>query len=193
MITKNVWFGLQTAAVLSIFIWLASVLGAMAGFFPATAYLIAVVGWCYVANLIRSEAVVGKTTLLAILAGLFLVGANALTLFWLLAFIGITTCLIRSAMCYESAIASLMDLSLLALGVALGSWCLTSTGNMALACWTFFLAQAAYVWIPKRPLELFQRKTRGMQQPAKTARRFEEASGIAGEQIAKLTSSQRLQ
>lgn len=58
--------------------------------------------------------------------------------------------IIRSLYFYSSLLSALADLGLIGLGASSAIWAFIHTGSLFLAIWCFFLAQALFVFIPKR-------------------------------------------
>ncbi len=58
--------------------------------------------------------------------------------------------LIRSLYFHASILSTLLDLGLIALGVAVSFWALIHSGSPLLSLWCFFLVQAVFVTIPGR-------------------------------------------
>ncbi len=56
--------------------------------------------------------------------------------------------LVRSLYFHGSIVAALLDLGLVALGLAAAVWALLNTGSLAASLWSFFLVQALFRWIP---------------------------------------------
>ncbi len=56
--------------------------------------------------------------------------------------------LVRSLYFHGSIPAALLDLGLVAVGLAAALWALLNTGSMAASLWSFFLVQALFRWIP---------------------------------------------
>jgi hypothetical protein len=89
--------------------------------------------------------------------------------------------LARSLHFHSGPLASLADLGLSLLGLAGATWAAVQSGSLALSLWCFFLVQALFVAIPRRPVA----RARAASTPED---RFERAHRAAGAAVRKLSS-----
>lgn len=92
--------------------------------------------------------------------------------------------LVRSLYFHNSLLAALLDLGLVAAGLAAGAWALINTGSAAAALWSFFLLQALFCWIPA-----FDRKASETQRDGTESSSFHAAHRVAIDAVRKLSQS----
>lgn len=57
---------------------------------------------------------------------------------------------VRSLYFYSSIVSSLIDFSLIGLGLAFSTWSFYQTGSVFMSIWSFFLTQSLFVFIPEQ-------------------------------------------
>ena len=147
--------------------------------------LIAGVGGAYLLYLLRrSDEKVGRITTLSVwLLTSAVIGLLDLSLpLYLLIHLGLLW-LIRSLYFHTSLISALLDLGLVALGLAAAVWAVFETGTLFLGLWSFFLVQALFTAIPGN--------WKGSRRPQKAGPHspdpFLHARGVADEALRKLS------
>ena len=120
--------------------------------FQTAKLVIALLTLAYICYLLkRSDSRVGRVTLGALSA--FGLLSAALFHFSLLDMVFISVGIIwavRSLCYYSSLLMAVVDACLCILGVGFALWVYMATTSVALATWAFFLAQAVFVFIPRR-------------------------------------------
>ncbi len=91
--------------------------------------------------------------------------------------------LVRSLYFHGSILAALLDLGLVAVGLAAAVWALLNTGSMAASLWSFFLVQALFRWIP----DLDRARNGSAARAAAPASSFQSAHRVALDAVRKLS------
>ena len=167
----------------------AAAAGLLFGQFVAVGTLFQVVLWgaalAYLAYLLRrSRARIGRVVVISAWAlvtlGCWLVDASLSG--QVLLYAGLIW-LVRSLYFHASIVAALLDLGLVALGLAAAVWALLNTGSLAASLWSFFLVQALFRWIPD-----FDRAPGGnAPRAAASASSFQSAHRVALDAVRKLS------
>ncbi len=166
----------------------AATAGLLFGHFVAAGTLFQAVLWgatlAYLVYLLkRSRARTGRVVVIGAWAlvtlGGWLLGASLSE--QVLAYAGLIW-LVRSLYFHGSLVAALLDLGLVAVGLAAAVWALLNTGSMAASLWSFFLVQALFRWIPD-----LDRGRAGATPPAASASSFQSAHRVALDAVRKLS------
>ena len=134
--------------------------------------------------LARSDARVGKITVLAVWSGATaLLWLTDVALWWLLLGELLFIWVVRSIYSYRSMFAALADLGLVAFGGMFAVWSVLQTDSLMVGIWSFFLVQALYVFIPHQ----FNSQV-GNKNTSPQTDRFQHAQRIAEAALSKLST-----
>ena len=164
-----------------------SVLAPVLGVGLVIRLLIAILGFAYVAYLLRrSRERIGRVIALS----LWLIAASLAWVFWLPLWLYLLlhvamAWLIRSLYYYSSILPAVIDLGLNGLSLLIAVWVGMHTNSNFLSIWCFFLLQALFVVIP-RGLRGEENRARDLQD----SERFESAHRVAEAAVRKLSSAQ---
>jgi len=93
--------------------------------------------------------------------------------------------LVRSLYFHHSMLTALLDLGLIAVGLAASAWAMLNTGSLVASVWSFFLVQALFCWVP----QLGQSQPGAGRNSSQNRSSFQCAHRVAVDAVRKLSQS----